>query len=234
MATKIDISKFIPIAQENEKKYGVPASITLAQLILESTSSTGEGLSMLATNAKNLFGVKAGSKWTGSTYLIPTKEEVNGKLVTVMGKFRQYGSYEESIEDHAKLLTGDRYSVFTKSATTVEQFAQAIKNGGYATDSKYVSKLVSVIKDNNLMQYDKSGMMLGEGSSDMSNIGVKPDPNNPDQYKDNIAKAKTKTQGVYVGVVVAIIIIVILFLIVQGLNIKVPTPVGNVNIGGSE
>lgn len=156
--SKIDISQFVKSAQELEKKTGIPASVTLAQLILESSSSTSSnGLSGLARNAKNLFGIKAGSSWNGATYSVNTNEEVNGQNVTVKAKFRKYSSYEDSIEDYGKLISSSRYKANTITARTVEDFIKGIKKSGYATDSNYVEKVENVIKDNDLNKYNMSG-----------------------------------------------------------------------------
>ena len=145
-------NEMIQAAQANQQKYGVPASITLGQIMLESGGSYGGGLSKLAYKAKNLFGIKgAGS---AGTYHINTVEESNGKKYTTTAAFRKYNSYAESIEDHGRLLSSDRYTAKTQNATTVTEYAHALQAAGYATDSNYANKLLSVISSNNLTQYD--------------------------------------------------------------------------------
>lgn len=146
-------NEMIQAAQLNQEKYGVPASITLGQIILESSGSYSGGVSKLAYAAKNLFGMKGAGP--AGTYLINTVEESpTGKQYVTTAGFRKYNSYAESIADHGKLLTTDRYTAKTQNATTVQEYAQAIQAAGYATDSKYSEKLMSVIKSNNLTQYD--------------------------------------------------------------------------------
>jgi flagellar protein FlgJ len=156
--SKIDISQFVKSAQELEEATGIPASVTLGQLILESSSSTSSnGLSGLARNAKNLFGIKAGSSWNGATYSVNTNEEIDGKNSVVKASFRKYNSYEDSIADYGNLLTSDRYKKVINNSATVEDFVKGIKNAGYATDSNYVNKVLNVIKNNNLNKYNASG-----------------------------------------------------------------------------
>lgn len=147
-----DITPFIKDAQKLEKETGIPASITLGQIILESSGRYSGGLSGLATSGKNLFGVK-GTGNAGSV-LMPTSEVYNGKTVTVQAQFRKYNSFYDSMLDHAKVLSLPRYQTHLKDATTVNQFAAGIKAGGYATDPNYVSKLLGVIQSNGLAKYD--------------------------------------------------------------------------------
>ena len=90
-------------AKAGHEKYGILPSLTIAQAALES----GWGKSHIENN---LFGMKAGTSWAGGTATRATREFVNGKWVTIEAKFRAYGSFNESIEDHAKLLgTASRY-----------------------------------------------------------------------------------------------------------------------------
>lgn len=156
-----DYKLFVQDAQRVSKEYGVPTSVTLAQIILESSGKYANGLSGLAANHKNLFGVK-GTGTNGSVSL-PTKEVVNGQYITVNANFRSYSSYYDSLVDHAKLLTNDRYSKHTAGATSPEQFAKGIHKAGYATDPSYSDKLIKIINDYNLKQYDKPGTAPPKG-----------------------------------------------------------------------
>lgn len=146
-------------AQETQAKYGVPASITLGQIMLESGGSYSGGLSGLAYNYNNLFGIK-GSGTAGTVYL-PTYEEGQG---TITDGFARYNNFAESIEAHGKLLSTDLYTQYTKNATTVEEYAKAIHKAGYATSSTYADTLIKIINENNLKQYD-SGVFVGTGVS---------------------------------------------------------------------
>lgn len=149
----VDISPFIQDAQKLQDLTGIPASITLGQIILESSGSNPGGLSGLGYYAKNLFGIKGTG--TAGSYYVPTKEFMGGRMVTVNASFRKYNSYYESMYDHALLLSKPRYQVHLANAKTVNDYAAGIKAGGYATDPNYVSKLLGVIGSHNLNQYDK-------------------------------------------------------------------------------
>ncbi|KAF1080827.1 MAG: Flagellar protein FlgJ [peptidoglycan hydrolase] [Candidatus Rifleibacterium amylolyticum] len=139
---------FGPVAREASKKSGVPASIIMAQAALE----TGWGGSAIG-DAKNLFGIK-GTGPAGSITM-PTKEFINGRMVTVQGKFRKYNSWQESIEDHSKLLTGaSRYAKCMAVRNDPDQFARELQKAGYATDPQYANKLISIMKSNNFYQYN--------------------------------------------------------------------------------
>lgn len=129
------ISKYKDIALEHEKRHGIPASITLAQGILES----GAGKSMLTVNANNHFGIKAGSSWTGDVYLA-WDDEIN------KSRFRKYSSAKESFDDHAQVLKGNRYSsLFGKSIYDYRAWAYGLQKAGYATASNYAKALIGYI-----------------------------------------------------------------------------------------
>ncbi|WP_176692406.1 glucosaminidase domain-containing protein, partial [Liquorilactobacillus vini] len=125
-------------------------SLTAAQAILES----GWGTSTLASNYHNLFGIKAGSSWTGDTVTLKTKEYYNGSYHTVNAKFRKYDNDNESIEDHAELLANSsRYSNLV-GETDADTAAKLIYEDGYATDTSYTSKLESIIDEYDLTAWD--------------------------------------------------------------------------------
>lgn len=129
------ISKYKDIALDHEKKHGIPASITLAQGILES----GAGKSMLTVHANNHFGIKAGSSWRGSIYLA-WDDEIH------KSKFRKYSSAKESFDDHAKVLKGNRYSsLFSKSIYDYRAWAYGLQKAGYATSPNYAKALIGYI-----------------------------------------------------------------------------------------
>jgi len=139
-------------AMEGYKNSGVFASITMAQAMLESET----GSSALTTSANNLFGIKA-YNWVGKTTTMMTNEQTQGMVFTISAPFRVYNNWEESIQDHTSFLTENaryaQYGVFT--AKTYSQQAQALQNAGYATDTDYARKLVTIIKQYNLDKYDK-------------------------------------------------------------------------------
>lgn len=138
---------FGPVARESMKRTGVPASVTLAQAALE----TGWGASSIG-NAKNLFGIK-GTGPAGSIR-VSTKEFINGRMVTIKDSFRKYNSWQESIEDHGKLLQNSRYGYALKYNKDPNRYATEIHKAGYATDPNYAKKLISIMKSNNFYQYD--------------------------------------------------------------------------------
>lgn len=137
-------SEVIRGAQFTETTYGVPASVTLAQWILE--SNWGE--SLLSSKYNNYFGITAGSNWNGETVYMTNKNGTDGQT------YRVYNNGFESIVDHAKILLADRYTQYTSTAKTLEEYVEGIKKGGYATDTNYVSKVMNIINSNNLTQYD--------------------------------------------------------------------------------
>lgn len=141
-------TEMIQSAQETERLYGVPASVTLGQLMLESGGSNKGGLSTLAYKYNNFFGVTAGSSWNGKTVSMSNK---NG---TDTQTYRVYESVYDSIKDHAEVLMNERYRKYTQNASTVREYVDGIAKGGYATDTSYADKVMSVIKSNNLTSYD--------------------------------------------------------------------------------
>jgi flagellum-specific peptidoglycan hydrolase FlgJ len=148
------INKLAPQAQRLQGQYNILPSITLAQAILESDWGT----SKLASKYYNLFGVKAQDGSTNSVYL-NTQEFVNGRYVTVKARFQVYQNWNESLADHAKLLAyGTKWNSQqykdVVSATNYLQAADGLQQDGYATDPTYTKKLISLIRQYKLYQYD--------------------------------------------------------------------------------
>ncbi|HFU4344643.1 TPA: GBS Bsp-like repeat-containing protein [Streptococcus suis] len=147
-------NNILPAIQQVSQKKGIVTSVMLAQSILES----GWGTSQLATNAYNIFGIKADSSWKGNTYTIQTKEVVNGKIITVEKQFRAYKSLLESISDYGSFFTSTawrtkNYASFLQ-ATNHETALTSLLASGYATDPAYAEKLKSLIQRYGLEQYD--------------------------------------------------------------------------------
>ncbi|KEH90707.1 hypothetical protein Z965_11600 [Clostridium novyi A str. BKT29909] len=139
-------------AIETQKKYGIFASVTISQAILES----GWGTSTLAQQYNNLFGIKALRDWTGETVNLDTKEYTNDGIITVKQPFRIYKSWRESILDHAKFLKAKWYTeagVF-KATNYLEQI-KAIVVGGYCSAPDYIEKIIEIVKKYNLNKFDK-------------------------------------------------------------------------------
>jgi flagellar protein FlgJ len=129
----------------------VPASVTLAQAILESAW----GGSALATQGFNLFGIKADPSWHGQTITMLTHEVVNGKTIAINAPFRKYTSWLGSVDDHAAFLRGNQRYASAFLTTTAEQFVTRIAQAGYATDPNYASALIFLMRSHNLEQYDR-------------------------------------------------------------------------------
>lgn len=139
------------LANQDMKANGILASLTVAQAILES----GWGKSSLATVGKALFGIKAGTNWTGKVYNANTKECYDGStFVTIKANFRAYNSWEESINDHSKLLCGlSRYYALI-GEKDYKKACKTIQAAGYATDPKYADQLINIIECYNLTRFD--------------------------------------------------------------------------------
>ena len=149
-------------AQASEKATGVPASVTIAQAILES----GWGQHHIG-EANNYFGVKAQKHADGSITFgsnasgyveVPTHEYVGGKKVTVQAPFRKYAGMTGSFKDHAEFLRNNsRYSKALAAYAAdgdAAAFAHGLQKAGYATDPHYAKLLIGIMKSHNLYQYD--------------------------------------------------------------------------------
>lgn len=130
------IDKYKSLALEQEELYGIPAPITLAQGIMESTSGTSE----VAIHANNHFGIKALGGWSGGIYRAWDDEPTKSK-------FRVYKSVEESYEDHSKILkNSSRYqSLFKISVYDYRGWANGLQDAGYATSESYAKALIGYI-----------------------------------------------------------------------------------------
>lgn len=133
-----------------ENGYQLYNSVIIAQSVLE----TGWGQSKIMMKANALFGIKAGSGWKGKVYSSYTNEVYDGVESTEYATFRAYDSIEESVEDYYKLIKNNYKKAL--NCNTQKESIEAIKNGGYATDPDYVSKIMSIINANDFIEkYDK-------------------------------------------------------------------------------
>lgn len=141
---KLYITNFNEIAKQNMKMHGVPASITLAQGILES----GAGKGKLALSANNHFGIKCHKGWTGDS----VKHDDDAEQEC----FRKYEQPQESYKDHSLFLTSrPRYaSLFKLDKGDYQSWAKGLKAAGYATDVKYPDKLIGLIERFELYKFD--------------------------------------------------------------------------------
>lgn len=149
------IAKLTPLAKRNHSVTGILPSITIAQAILESSWGDSE----LAANSNNLFGIKADSRWDGTVATFKTRE-YSGRYVDA--KFREYGDWYESIEDHGEFLTSNaRYAeAGLFEATTYRSQSLALQAAGYSTvtDAEgnpiYAQRLQELIRQYNLQLLD--------------------------------------------------------------------------------
>jgi hypothetical protein len=132
---------------------GVPASVTVAQAILESDW----GRSLLAQDANNYFGIKAiGSLGSDGVVWMPTSEyDSSGQLYQTISAFRAYKSLVDSMTDHDRLLqTASRYAPAMRVSNDPRQFAARLYEGGYSTDPAYADKLVALMDRYDLYRLD--------------------------------------------------------------------------------
>lgn len=143
------IEMYKPLAMKKMQDFGIPASIALAQAIVES----GNGNSVLAHSANNHFGIKC-HEWTGLTFRWDDDEKNEC--------FRKYASVEESYHDHSLFLTRrPRYArLFELDIMDYQAWAHGLKNSGYATNPQYPQMLIRMIEENRLYEIDRE-VMLG-------------------------------------------------------------------------
>ncbi|MGX7395303.1 glycoside hydrolase family 73 protein [Carnobacterium mobile] len=147
------IERTADYAQILEEKYAILPSVSIAQAILESDW----GRSELSLKNNNFFGIKGSDP--EQTVVMNTKEFVDGQWIEVEAPFRKYTSWQESMDDHAKLFVEgttwnpDQYAAVL-AAKDYKEAAHALEASGYATDPDYPEKLISLIEEFNLNQYD--------------------------------------------------------------------------------
>lgn len=149
------IEKYKHLAIDKQETHGIPASITMAQGLLESDC----GNSRLALEGNNHFGIKCKSDWTGMT-ILHTDDAENEC-------FRKYSSVEESYRDHSEFLDkSPRYqSLFDLDVTDYKGWATGLKAAGYATNPRYADQLIKIIEDYELY-------MLDSGQALVANVDV--------------------------------------------------------------
>lgn len=156
------IDQYAPLAIIEMEKFNIPASITLAQGILESRS----GQSELSLASNNHFGVKCHENWKGS-YIIHDDEEKDEC-------FRKYEHPQGSYQDHSFFLTSrDRYSfLFKLDKDDYKAWAKGLKKAGYATDVSYPNKLIKIIEDYQLYRYDEEVLHLNKTHSNTPEVAI--------------------------------------------------------------
>lgn len=158
------IDKYSHIAIEQQRKYDIPASITMAQALLES----GAGQSELATKANNHFGIKCTSDWAGKTY----KHNDNRANEC----FRKYADVADSYEDHSLFLKRKHYaSLFELSVGNYKGWARGLRECGYATDPKYPEKLIHLIELYELNELTFSKSLVKSGAVSKKKLFIEED-----------------------------------------------------------
>ncbi len=141
---EVYVRTFYPEAERQMQRYNIPASIKLAQGLLE----TGGGSSTLASGHNNHFGIKCHSTWQGAR-AYRTDDRPNEC-------FRSYERWQDSYEDHSKFLLSARYRrLFSLPADDYRGWAKGLQTAGYATDKGYANKLIKIIEDYELYAFDK-------------------------------------------------------------------------------
>ena len=157
------IEQWKATALQNQADYGIPASIIMAQALLESAAGTSE----LAVNANNHFGIKCTSEWFGAVYYYDDDSE--GEC------FRQYSDAAESFKDHALFLQRPRYATcFEIAIEDYEGWAHRLKACGYATDKNYAPKLIKLIEDYKLNE-------LNDAPAEPNDAATEPEAKTPNQ-----------------------------------------------------
>ena len=137
------ISGLMPHAEAAARELGIDPQNLIAQAALE----TGWGRSQPG-HSHNLFGIKSGGSWTGSSVQANTEEFVGGESRRVDAGFRAYGNSAESVQDYVRLIRDNpRYEGALNTGSDVQAFATALQRGGYATDPDYARKLVTVANE---------------------------------------------------------------------------------------
>lgn len=183
------IDQYKEIAVEQMHNYRIPASITLAQGLLES----GAGRSTLATKAHNHFGIKVSGNWTGP-YVLRDDDRPNEK-------FRKYRNARESYEDHSRFLQGKRYQrLFSLHITDYKGWAHGLKACGYATSPTYAQSLIRIIETYNLSQFDtkKGAQRAMQVVSQQQQVAM-PELNRINTFYDH--HQVLKNNGVYLVIV---------------------------------
>lgn len=129
-------------AERVEQASGLPSGFMLGQAGHETGWGKHEIKMANGAPSFNLFGIKAGSSWTGKVAQVTTTEYVDGVARKTVARFRAYDSYEDSFKDYARLITrSPRYAQVSQQTDSAHAFASALQKAGYATDPNYANKL---------------------------------------------------------------------------------------------
>jgi flagellum-specific peptidoglycan hydrolase FlgJ len=148
------IESVAPMAQASAEKFGISASVTIAQAILESAW----GKSQLARQCLNFFGIKLAKHEAGDYQEFKTTEYVNGKPISELDKFRKFRTIQECFDRHAQILMSlSRYAPARAAANDPDMFAIELQRCGYSTDPGYPTKLAKLIARYSLGRFDAKG-----------------------------------------------------------------------------
>ncbi|HAP50488.1 MAG TPA: hypothetical protein DCQ56_04615 [Porphyromonadaceae bacterium] len=171
------IDRYKEVAIKHHTEFGVPASITLAQGLLESRA----GRSYLATQGNNHFGIKC-HRWAG--------EHVEWDDTLKHDCYRKYASAEDSFEDHARFLCGRRYQPLHRlDSTDYKGWATGLRQCGYAEDPAYPEKLIALIEQYELQRYDT----CWQHDDAPGNASADNDDDLPDEDQDDTAQRQAAT-----------------------------------------
>ena len=179
------IDRYKDIAIRHQQEYGIPASITLAQGLLESSA----GSSYLSTRGNNHFGIKC-HNWKGEavTYDDTLRHEC----------YRQYARAEDSFDDHARFLKGKRYTkLYQLDVTDYQGWAQGLKDCGYATDPNYPSKLIGIIEQYHLNDYDAGQAKVAQSTPLPPDPNIDHDPDNGSDGSDDVLRNVASLHSVH-------------------------------------
>ena len=144
---------FIAAVKDDAMVSAAQSKIYASFAIAEAAIESAWGASKLAIQGHNLFGVKADKAWTGDTIGFRTREYANNQWVFVNALWRKYPSWLGSFADHAAFLHHKRYAKAFLSSN-VDDFTIAVANAGYATDPLYANKIIILINQHDLKQFD--------------------------------------------------------------------------------
>ncbi len=152
-ATQQDfVNQMMPHVLKASNASGVPPELMLSQAALESGWGKRQIMMPDGTSSHNLFGIKAGANWHGKVAEVMTTEYKNGVAQKKIEKFRAYDSYEEAFKDYGRMMSNNpRYAGVMQQSGSPIGMAHALQSAGYATDPKYAEKLVSVMRQMNII-----------------------------------------------------------------------------------
>ncbi len=179
------IEQYHELAIKEMKRVGIPASITLAQGMLES----GNGNSTLARKSNNHFGIKCHNDWNGKR--VYHDDDKKGEC------FRKYKNVYQSYIDHSDFLTGKtRYaSLFQLRTTDYKGWAKGLKKAGYATDPKYAHRLIQIIEENELHRFDKGVVYVRKEGNKTGQPVVRQSSRNDNFTVDAFGSHKVKSNN---------------------------------------